>query len=248
MGFRPWDRLECAASVAEDVGVEAAIILHDVVYWVSHNQNREECHKNDNVWTYGNYSDFTARFPFLGSGRPGIEKARRLIKKLETAGYVVVENFENPNPSKRLVPTIWITVTQKTIENYTTIAQAAKHKNVLSRTQKCVIDNTNNTFPTLKERIADKKEYRAKASDTASPAVAWAEKMGISRDSYEMLSYEFGEPIVNAQIPIIATRKGVRNPYALLRRACVENWAEEKQEKTCVKSAWEQAVDLLGGA
>lgn len=246
MGFRPWDRLECCAAVAEDVGVEAAIILHDIVYWVAHNQDREECHKNDNVWTYGNYSDFAARFPFLGAEKAGAEKARRLIKKLEVAGYVIVENFQNPNPSKRLVPTVWITTTQKTMDNYITIAQ---HKNVFSRAQKCVFENTNDTFPSSIERRESIKDYKAKASDTASPAAfAASEKIGISEDQYEKLIAEFGEPIVNAQIPIIATRKGVRNPYALLRRACVENWAEERQEKTCVKSAWEQAVDLLGGA
>ena len=241
MGFRPWDRLECAASVAEDVGVEAAIILHDVVYWVSHNQDRAECHKNNKVWTYGNYADFTARFPFVGTGRAGAEKARRLIKKLEISGYVVVENFENPNPARRLVPTIWITVTQKTMESYTTIAQR-KHNNMSAGTQKCVIENVKNTFPSSNTRITDKKEYKAKSSE--SPAM-WKE-IGISEDQYEKLIAEFGEVTVMAQIPLIAARNGIRNPYAIIRKACAENWAAE-QGKTCAKSAWEQAVDLLGG-
>ena len=90
------------ARAAEVVGVNAAIILHNLAYWCNHNRYNGRHLHNGVYWTYNSNKAFREQFPYLG--RDAIETA---IKKLEEGGYVIIGNFSDDKRDR----TRWFSVT-----------------------------------------------------------------------------------------------------------------------------------------
>lgn len=91
------------ARAAEVVGVNAAILLHNLAYWCNHNRQNGRNLNDGAYWTYNSNRAFREQFPYLG--RDAIETA---IKKLEDGGYVVIGNFNEDKRDR----TRWFSVTE----------------------------------------------------------------------------------------------------------------------------------------
>ena len=91
------------ARAAEVVGVNAAIILHNLAYWCNHNRHNGRHLHNGAYWTYNSNKAFREQFPYLG--RDAIEAA---IRKLEDGGYVVIGNYNDDRRDR----TRWFSVTE----------------------------------------------------------------------------------------------------------------------------------------
>lgn len=91
------------ARAAEVVGVNAAILLHNMAYWCNHNrQNGRHLHDGA-YWTYNSNRAFREQFPYLG--KDAIETA---IKKLVDGGYVIVGFYCEDKRDR----TRWFSVTE----------------------------------------------------------------------------------------------------------------------------------------
>ena len=71
-------------SLAEQIGLNESIILQQLHYWLLESKNVKDGYK----WVYNTYEDWRVQFPFWS-----ISTIRRTIGKLESAGHIIVGNY-----------------------------------------------------------------------------------------------------------------------------------------------------------
>ena len=82
-------------------GVDSAIILHNIRFWLAHNK-ANRTHINDGyVWTYNSARAFSELFPYWSSN-----KIQKLLKKLESEGVIITGNYNKAGYDK----TKWYTL------------------------------------------------------------------------------------------------------------------------------------------
>lgn len=90
--------------VAQIVGVNAAILLENIAYWVEHSKANCTNFHDGRYWTFNSMKAFEELFPYI---KPrGIRTA---LDKLKDAGLVIVGNY-NKSPYDR---TQWYALTEK---------------------------------------------------------------------------------------------------------------------------------------
>ena len=76
--------------VAQQFGIEEAIIIHNLFYWISKNAANEENMFEGLYWTYNSIKAYSALFPYLSE-----TKVKRVFKSLEEKGIIVKGNFSD---------------------------------------------------------------------------------------------------------------------------------------------------------
>ena len=74
--------------IAEKVGVNAAIIYQNIVFWTEKNKANEINFYDGRYWTYNSVSAWKKLFPYMGHSQ-----IKTAIKKLENSGLIVVGNY-----------------------------------------------------------------------------------------------------------------------------------------------------------
>lgn len=92
------------ADVAEEVGIEAAIILWNIGYWIEHNAANGQNEHDGRFWTYNSQKAFQELFPFMSAG-----KVRGALKRLEDGGYILTGNYNRVAYDR----TLWYALTEK---------------------------------------------------------------------------------------------------------------------------------------
>lgn len=106
--------LQVIPSLAEALGVNAAILLQQINYWVKHAERSGDQRKfrQGRWWTYNTYGDWQQQMPWLTES--GI---RKLVKQLKDRGLVLVEKF-----GKRVQDhTLWYAIEYEAVENLRTL-------------------------------------------------------------------------------------------------------------------------------
>ena len=88
--------------IAEKYGVNAALLLQNIAYWVQYNRANGKNYYDGYYWTYNSRKALCAIFPYLSPRQ--IETA---VQKLIDAGLVITGNY-NEKPYDR---TLWYTLT-----------------------------------------------------------------------------------------------------------------------------------------
>lgn len=93
-----------SVQVAVEVGVNAAVVLENIAFWVRANR-RTGRHKHDGKhWTYGSTRHFAELFDYLSE-----KQVRGALDKLITCGYLETGNFNRSAYDR----TRWSTMTEK---------------------------------------------------------------------------------------------------------------------------------------
>lgn len=91
-------------TVAEEVGVNAAVILDNIAYWVKHNYKTGRNERDGDFWTYGTHADISAQFTYLTQ-----KQVRTALNKLIEAEYIKVGRYNKHKYDR----TSWYTLTEK---------------------------------------------------------------------------------------------------------------------------------------
>lgn len=94
------------SKVAEVVGVDGAIMLQNISYWIAKNRANNKHYYNENYWTYNSIPAFEKLFPFWSQ-----RQITRILKKLIDEGYLIVGNYNKQNYDR----TKWYALTKKGI-------------------------------------------------------------------------------------------------------------------------------------
>ena len=93
---------------AEQYGVDGAVMLHHIRYWVAKNEANENNYHEDKYWTYNSTKAFAQLFPFYSARKIG-----RILTKLEDDGAIISGNFNG----KRYDRTKWFTLVNAITES-----------------------------------------------------------------------------------------------------------------------------------
>lgn len=95
---------------AEQYGVDGAVMLHHIRYWVAKNEANENNYHENMYWTYNSTKAFSQLFPFWSARKIG-----RILSKLEDDGAIISGNFNG----SRYDRTKWFTLANPITENDT---------------------------------------------------------------------------------------------------------------------------------
>ena len=93
---------------ANQYGVDGAIMLHHIRYWVAKNEANETNFHDGQYWTYNSTTAFAKLFPFYSARKIG-----RILSKLEEESAIISGNFNG----KRYDRTKWFTLVNAITEN-----------------------------------------------------------------------------------------------------------------------------------
>ena len=96
-------------AVANRYGVDGAILLHHLTFWVYRNECNGKNFHDGKYWTYNSYATYSELFPMYNAA-----KIKRILKKLEAAGAIEVGNYNKASFDR----TNWYTVTQDVYDLY----------------------------------------------------------------------------------------------------------------------------------
>lgn len=98
-----------SAELAKRYGVEEAIVLHNLAYWVKKNAIDGRNIHDGRAWTYSSQEAFTAWFPWWSR-----RQIQRIMKSLEQQEVVIKSNYN----TKAFDRTLWYTVCDEVMEYY----------------------------------------------------------------------------------------------------------------------------------
>lgn len=121
--------------LACEYGIECAVIVHNIAYWVIKNQANNKHLYDGRSWTYNSREAFLKLFPYLKN----VDKVGRLLRKLESDGVIESAIFND----NRYNQTKWYTIKSERVMQLYNIENAKMHdgqfKNAPSSMQACKI-------------------------------------------------------------------------------------------------------------
>lgn len=90
--------------IAVEYGIEAAIILQNLAYWIKHNEANGVNYFDGNYWTYNSRDAFHRIFPYMS-----LKSIRTALKKLEDSGIIITGNYNKLTYDR----TLWYALTEK---------------------------------------------------------------------------------------------------------------------------------------
>ena len=124
------NQLSFSVEAAKVHGVEGAVLLSHIVYWVYRNQLNKQNEIDGYNWTYNTATSFAKLFPFW---KP--TKIRRLLNKLEAENAVVSGCYNKARYDR----TKWYAITKQTQSLYAT--HYTDLNNAISKNEQCIIQN-----------------------------------------------------------------------------------------------------------
>ena len=90
-------------NIAEKYGINAAIILQNMYYWIEKNRANEKHFYDGYYWTYNSLKAFEELFPYMSN-----KQIRGALEKLEEEGIIVCGNYNNSTYDR----TKWYAITE----------------------------------------------------------------------------------------------------------------------------------------
>lgn len=141
-------------AVAEEVGINAAVLFYNICFCVAQNTANERNCVNGKYWTYNSVSAYSRLFPEFSE-----KQVRTALKKLEDCGYIESGCF-NEDPYDH---TKWYTVTNGAIR-FVPIGKIA----MTNMAEDNNIYNNKNTISDNKQEADDKQSDNSHKEDKTS--------------------------------------------------------------------------------
>ena len=101
--------------VAKNAGVDGAIVIENLYYWLLKNKANKKHYHDGTYWTYNSIKAFEELFPYWSA-----KQLSRILNNLERDGFIKTGNYNKAAYDR----TKWYTLTEKSLvfykENYST--------------------------------------------------------------------------------------------------------------------------------
>jgi len=181
--------------IAKKYGVDEAIIIENLYFWIAHNKaNETHLHDND-YWTYNSVRAFTKLFPYWSN-----RQIERIINSLEAQELIKIGNY-NVSPYDR---TKWFALTNKVYSIYAN-GEIETSKDVNENTHKVepIPDITTNITTDISESeniipkgIVDKSKKQ------------YADRVNMTEIEYNKLINQYSKNIIDNKITDLDLWKG----------------------------------------
>lgn len=218
--------------IAQEYGVNAAIIFQNLAYWIEHNRAKETNFHDGRYWTYNSVRAFTELFPYLTD-----KQIRGALKKLEEGGMILVGNY-NKSAYDR---TRWYALAEKGLSIYTKgQMNFADRENENDPEGEPIPDINANVTTSYKPDIgAPKKEPRHKYGEYSNVLLSDADSAKLKAE----FPNDWKERIERLSDYMESKGKTYKNHLATIR-----NWARRDSESQSKKagrneSHWEKTEE-----
>lgn len=139
--------------LATKIGVEKAVIIHNMYFWINHNAKNKKNVYDGSVWTYNSSSAFGKLFPYLKD-----RTISRYLLELEKDGYLKTGNYNDNTFDK----TKWYSFTDNFLEELKNIGFDIEDilisQNMYTDTHKMANRLTDNGEPIPYSKHTDEKQ------------------------------------------------------------------------------------------
>lgn len=140
--------------LATRLGVEKAVIIHNMYFWINHNAKNNKNVYDSSVWTYNSASAFGKLFPYIKD-----RTISRYLLELERDGYIKTGNYSDNIFDK----TKWYSFTDNFLEELKNLGFDIENmllsQNVHIDTHKMANRSTENDEPIPDSKHTDEKQY-----------------------------------------------------------------------------------------
>lgn len=125
--------------IAAKFGVNPAILLYNINYWIEKNKANKKHFYDGNYWTYNSMEAFSSLFPYMTT-----RQVDYALKKLLDEGIIIKGNYNKSSYDR----TLWYAITEKGYsilqnpEIEETELSNANNNNVVSISQNCEMETT----------------------------------------------------------------------------------------------------------
>lgn len=124
------------AQVAQVYGVDGAVMLHHLVYWVTYNAANGLNQHDGKTWTYNSAEAYRVFFPFWTA-----DQIRRVLRNLEAQSAVETGNYNRMGMDR----TKWYAVTEPVMSLYE-VTQFGKQQTPFGDSSKSILANDQMQF------------------------------------------------------------------------------------------------------
>jgi len=121
--------------LAVKIGLNEAIILQQIHYWLEINKKAKRNFRDNETWCYNTYKEWQEQFPFFS-----LKTIQRTIISLENMDFLITGNYNKLKIDK----TKWYRINYKTLEN---VSEFTKGHFDLSKKSKRVVEEVILTKP-----------------------------------------------------------------------------------------------------
>lgn len=208
-------------SLAVAVGLNEAIVLQQVHYWLEANKKSHRNYRDGYYWVYNTYAEWRKQFPFWSD-----KTLRRTFTSLEKTGYLISANFNRT----KMDQTKWYRIDYTKFDNNSRLGQNDQMEKV-KMTRPIPETNTETNNGTMEEwfgAIGNNSELE----HNATPQVEYSddEISGFIKWYYERYEQIYGE-----EHPKIKSKQKVR-VHNVLRAFCDENALDSKSLRVMAES------------
>lgn len=241
--------------IAMEYGLEEAILLENLYFWVQKNKaNNKNCFEGK-FWTYNSVKAFNDLFCYITPS-----KIVRALKKLEDEGLVESGCF-NENKYDH---TKWYTVTEKAKSFFENAKSNLQNEKSISQYDEsidtnCKISITDNK-PNNKTQIVNTDEeetsnevlHSPRKQKKSEPKHKYGQYQNVllTDKEYESLKQRFGEEKANSIIQFFSEKKEMKGYKYKRDYIAINNWgikAYEEQEQRSMPYQTQKAKENLEG-
>lgn len=213
--------------IANKHGIEEAILIHNLYFWISKNASGDKHWHDDRFWTYNTAKSWATLFPYMSE-----RKIARVLSNLEERGVIVKGNY-NKNRFDR---TCWYAFTDSGLEllasvNYD-IPHLSKMSNGETENVEPIPDSNNTDNNTDNKEKKDNNSYYLKKKERSSDDLSYVDDdmMDIWVEWLEYLD-AFGKPYrimqtakQNYQILVDLAQHNVSVAERIVRRSIAKGY------------------------
>lgn len=223
------------SDIAEKFGVNAAILLENLHFWIEHNRANDEGIHDGRTWTYESMEAYASQFSFMTT-----RQVRTALTKLKDEGVIMTGCFNNSAFNRKT----WYTLTDYG-ESFFMVARKSDDESVtFDLTSKSNLDLTQESAPfdsEVKSSIKIEKGNKEKEEGTHQPKPTKSKygefgNVRLTADEHGSLEFEYGEIETQEAIRYLdeyIEEKGTKykSHYMALRRWVYDAVREKKAKK-----------------
>lgn len=157
--------LQVMPTLATLIGLNEAIILQQIHYWLKHKEKNRQDYIDGHYWVYNTYGQWQEQFPFWS-----VMTIRRTMTRLENKGLLIAGNYNKAGFDK----TKWYTIDYDTLRKMVSLSVQNEHTVCSHCTDAGVQSEQTNTIDyteTTTEKIKGLKGAELKQPHTSSAAL-----------------------------------------------------------------------------
>lgn len=218
--------------IAEKYGIEEAILIEHLYFWIHKNKCLDEMVHHDRTWCYSSAKGFNKYVTYMST-----QKIRRVLVGLEKRGFIYIDNFNKTAFNQ----TLWYAFTDSAIKELEELGyDILKSKTANFNNEKCEdINKEDKEKNNINKNIDIEKES---ANEEENRFIIWMQKeyphvckmkKPLTLDEYNKLrDLGYSTDQITSKLDVLENRddyiRRYRSPYL-----CVRNWL--KSDFTKVK-------------